>query len=68
MAKPRASKATPARLLALKLAREVRERDAYLRELVSVERAATQLPAEELIFMTVQKRRLSCRILARPVC
>ena len=53
MAKPRASKATPARLLALKLAREVRERDAYLRELVSVERAATQLPAEEFDFAQV---------------
>ncbi len=53
MAKPRASKATPARLLALKLTREVRERDAYLRELVASARETTKLPAEEFDFAQV---------------
>lgn len=53
MAKPRASKATPARLLALKLTREVRERDAYLRELVASAREITKLPAEEFDFAQV---------------
>ncbi len=49
----RASKATPARLLALKLTREVRNRDAYLRELVSSARETTQLPPEEFDFAQV---------------
>lgn len=53
MAKARASKATPARLLALRLAREVRERDAYLRELVASARETTKLPAEEFDFAQV---------------
>lgn len=49
----RASKATPARLLALKLTREVRNRDAYLRELVSSARETTRLPPEEFDFAQV---------------
>ena len=49
----RAGKATPARLLALKLTREVRERDAYLRELVNSAREETQLPFEEFDFAQV---------------
>ena len=53
MAKARASKATPARLLALRLVREVRERDAYLRELVASARETTKLPAEEFDFAQV---------------
>lgn len=53
MAKARASKATPARLFALRLAREVRERDAYLRELVASARETTKLPAEEFDFAQV---------------
>ncbi len=53
MARRRADRATPARLLALELTREVRERDAYLRELVSAERTVTDLPAEEFDFAQV---------------
>lgn len=53
MAKRRADKATPARLLALKLTREARERDAYLRELVASARETTKLPAEEFDFAQV---------------
>ena len=53
MAKRRADKATPARLLALKLTREVRERDAYLRELVNVARETVQLDSEEFGFAQV---------------
>lgn len=53
MAKARASKATSARLLALRLVREVRERDAYLRELVASARETTKLPAEEFDFAQV---------------
>ena len=53
MAKRRTDKATPARLLALKLTREVRERDAYLRELVNASRETTQLDSEEFDFAQV---------------
>lgn len=53
MAKRRTDKATPARLLALRLVREVRERDAYLRELVASARETTKLPAEEFDFAQV---------------
>ena len=49
----RASKATPARLLALRLTREVRNREAYLRELVNSARETTQLPPEEFDFAQV---------------
>lgn len=53
MAKRRADKATPARLLALELTREVRERDAYLRELVNAARETTRLDSEEFDFAQV---------------
>lgn len=53
MAKGRADRVTPARQLALELTREVRMRDAYLRELVGVARDRSELPAAEFDFAQV---------------
>lgn len=53
MAKSYSSKATPARVLALALTRQVRERDAYLRELINTARATTKLDAEEFDYAQV---------------
>lgn len=53
MARRPSDHATPARLLALALTRKVRERDAYLRELVNACRADVALPLEEFDFAQV---------------
>lgn len=47
------TKVTPARLLALELTRERREREAYLRELVDSHRDSSGLPPEEFAFAQV---------------
>lgn len=46
-------RATSARILALRLTRDVRERNGYLRELVESRRAESELPAEEFDFALV---------------
>lgn len=53
MARHASHKATPARVLALQLTREVRERDGYLRELVDSKRATNELPSEEFDYALV---------------
>lgn len=53
MAKHARSKATPARLLALELTRELRQRDAYMRELIDTARRSTELGSEEFAYAQV---------------
>ncbi len=53
MAKYTRSKATPARVLALELTRELRQRDAYLRELVDTARDTANLESEEFAYAQV---------------
>lgn len=53
MARHASLKVTPARVLALQLTREVRERDGYLRELVDSKRLNNDLPSEEFDYALV---------------